>query len=585
MRQIEPRPVQYFAGKVEAEYSQAMGQMLDRMSAGLFEYAGKLRSEEGLKWAAENQITEQQLEDITGGKPGEAVNIGAGNIVEQGKVIKSLASMLPSKFNEAVMKFRSAELSYKLEQQAISKMSTMLEGIDRGPGSTVSSKNIIQEINTITNAHYEVLAGVDPAAANRYNATMATHGNAVYKAALKAEAEYNKRTRTTKFFENYDKEIVLLDRQIQENPTNIKSIYEAGLARLKEAVFHEGIGFETGGKYIDDYQKKYINGKIDVLSKHYMSGTGSTDDVYGTLLKIQKRDAGNYSSLLAGMDTESVEKITANVMTAYTQREQVKNNKRDQDKRNGEAAAIDLLEKIYPIKDLKNPNRIKYVNELMALPPGSIPIGTIKDILEPEKEGDGNPVAEYNALGMIFDGRITTKEQLDKIPGLNPRQRLGLLKSLRTEDKDGLRALDAGLNKLAGIASEPGAIVVIDQKSEEWIRKQKLKVRVEEIKYEAAQEGKVLTERQIIDRMEKEMLEKRNSAEAIQAKKSLDNFVKNEAGKVKQDRDWITGPVNKQTLPALREKAKGDPKKLRQIQEIERLLKVSEGIQHGIQPD
>jgi hypothetical protein len=578
MRQIEPRPVQYFAGKVEAEYSQAMGQMLDRMSAGLFEYAGKLRSEEGLKWAAENQITEQQLEDITGGKPGEAVNIGAGNIVEQGKVIKSLASMLPSKFNEAVMKFRSAELSYKLEQQAISKMSTMLEGIDRGPGSTVSSKNIIQEINTITNAHYEVLAGVDPAAANRYNATMATHGNAVYKAALKAEAEYNKRTRTTKFFENYDKEIVLLDRQIQENPTNIKSIYEAGLARLKEAVFHEGIGFETGGKYIDDYQKKYINGKIDVLSKHYMSGTGSTDDVYGTLLKIQKRDAGNYSSLLAGMDTESVEKITANVMTAYTQREQVKNNKRDQDKRNGEAAAIDLLEKIYPIKDLKNPNRIKYVNELMALPPGSIPIGTIKDILEPEKEGDGNPVAEYNALGMIFDGRITTKEQLDKIPGLNPRQRLGLLKSLRTEDKDGLRALDAGLNKLAGIASEPGAIVVIDQKSEEWIRKQKLKVRVEEIKYEAAQEGKVLTERQIIDRMEKEMLEKRNSAEAIQAKKSLDNFVKNEAGKVKQDRDWITGPVNKQTLPALREKAKGDPKKLRQIQEIERLLKVSEGI-------
>jgi hypothetical protein len=578
MRQIEPRPIQYIAGKVEAEYSQVMGQMLDRMSAGLFEYAGKLRSEEGLKWAAENQITEQQLEDITGGKPGESVNIGAGNIVEQGKVIKSLASMLPSKFNEAVMKFRSAELSYKLEQQAISKMSTMLEGIDRGPGSTVSSKNIIQEINTITNAHYQVLAGVDPAAANRYNATMATHGNAVYKAALKAEAEYNKRTRTTKFFENYDKEIVLLDRQIQENPTNIKSIYEAGLARLKEAVFHEGIGFETGGKYIDDYQKKYINGKIDVLSKHYMSGTGSTDDVYGTLLKIQKRDAGNYSSLLAGMDTESVEKITANVMTAYTQREQVKNNKRDQDKRNGEAAAIDLLEKIYPIKDLKNPNRIKYVNELMALPPGSIPIGTIKDILEPEKEGDGNPVAEYNALGMIFDGRITTKEQLDKIPGLNPRQRLGLLKSLRTEDKDGLRALDAGLNKLAGIASEPGAIVVIDQKSEEWIRKQKLKVRVEEIKYEAAQEGKVLTERQIIDRMEKEMLEKRNSAEAIQAKKSLDNFVKNEAGKVKQDRDWITGPVNKQTLPALREKAKGDPKKLRQIQEIERLLKVSEGI-------
>jgi hypothetical protein len=78
--------------------------------------------------------------------------------------------------------------------------------------------------------------------------------------------------------------------------------------------------------------------------------------------------------------------------------------------------------------------------------------------------------------------------------------------------------------------------------------------------------------------MEKEILDKRNSTEAKQAKESLDNFTVDRAGKVKPDRDWITGPVNKQTLPALREKAKGDPKKLRQIQEIERLLKVSEGI-------
>jgi hypothetical protein len=372
----------------------------------------------------------------------------------------------------------------------------------------------------------------------------------------------------------------LMEVAIANNPDILNSTYETGLKTLQQTVISEGIGLELSTKYINDYKKEFNNAKINVVTRHLMS-----DDFMGdpltTLSKIRTGDVGKMSSVLKEMiatDFDSVAKVTANYMLAVNQREELKNRKRDQDKRNGEAAAIDLLEKIYPIKDVKNPKRVAYVNELMALPPGSIPIGTIKDLLEPEKEGDGNPVAEYNALGMIFDGRITTKEQLDKIPGLNPRQRLGLLKSLRTENKDGLRALDAGLNKLAGIASEPGAIVVIDQKSEEWKRKQQLKVRVAEIESEAANEGKVLTERQIIDKMEKEILDKRNSAEARQAKESLDNFVVDKAGRPKPDRDWITGPVNKQTLPALREKAKTDPKKLRQIQEIERLLKVSEGM-------
>ena len=376
-----------------------------------------------------------------------------------------------------------------------------------------------------------------------------------------------------------------MEVNIANNPQILDSTYEAGLKTLQQTVLTEGIGPELANKYINDYKKEFNNAKINVVTRHLMSDDYMADPMT-TLSKIRTGDIGNLSGVLKNMisnDYDSVAKVTANYMLAVNQREELSNRKRDQDKRNGEAAAINLLEKIYPIKDLKNPKRVAYVNELMALPPGSIPIGTIKDLLEPEKEGDGNPVAEYNALGMIFDGRITTKEQLDKIPGLNPRQRLGLLKSLRTENKDGLRALDAGLNKLAGIASEPGAIVVIDQKSEEWKRKQQLKVRVAEIESEAANEGKVLTERQIIDKMEKEILDKRNSAEAIQAKKSLDNFAKDESGKVKQDRDWITGPVNSQTLKVLEQKAndtidiKDKGKRLKQITEIKRLIKVSEG--------
>ncbi len=68
-----------------------------------------------------------------------------------------------------------------------------------------------------------------------------------------------------------------------------------------------------------------------------------------------------------------------------------------------------------------------------------------------------------------------------------------------------------------------------------------------------------------------------NTSEAKQAKDSLDYFVIDKSGRAKPDKDWITGPINRQTLPALKQKAGTDPKKLRQIQEIERLLKISEG--------
>jgi len=577
MRQIEPRPVQYVAGRAQAESNQVMGQMLDRMSAGLFEYAGKMRIEEGLKYAAENEITQDQLFDSHGGLLD--VELGGGISIKKGKVEKSALSMLPSKFNEAVKKARSAQLANLFQQEGNAELIKIVSDIEQG-NSSASSKNVLEKINTFTKASSEVLAQVDPEAAIRFNATMATHGNAVYKSALEAESKFNKRVREQKFITDFNSQIKLMEVNIANNPQILDSTYEAGLKTLQQTVLTEGIGPELANKYINDYKKEFNNAKINVVTRHLMSDDYMADPMT-TLSKIRTGDIGNLSGVLKNMisnDYDSVAKVTANYMLAVNQREELSNRKRDQDKRNGEAAAINLLEKIYAIKDVKNSKRIAYIDELMALPPGSIPIGTIKDLLEPEKEGDGNPVAEYNALGMIFDGRITTKEQLDKIPGLNPRQRLGLLKSLRTENKDGLRALDAGLNKLAGIASEPGAIVVIDQKSEEWKRKQQLKVRVAEIESEAANEGKVLTERQIIDKMEKEILDKRNSTEAKQAKESLDNFTVDRAGKVKPDRDWITGPVNKQTLPALREKAKGDPKKLRQIQEIERLLKVSEGI-------
>ena len=87
-----------------------------------------------------------------------------------------------------------------------------------------------------------------------------------------------------------------------------------------------------------------------------------------------------------------------------------------------------------------------------------------------------------------------------------------------------------------------------------------------------------------MNKLESEIFAKANTSDAKQAKESLDYFVIDKSGRAKPDKDWITGPINRQTLPALKQKAEAtkDPgdrtRRLRQIQELERLLKVSEGM-------
>ena len=576
MQQISQQQTNYMvAANVQSQEAGTLAQILNDMRATVLEFSGKKRMEEGLRYVAENPATKEQLDLAAGGITSPTLGGGIGK--ESGD--------LPSFFNQAVRKARSAELSshFLIEGKAI--LSSILTDIQNGtPG--VTPESIKTKINSATTGFSKTLSAVDPEAAIQFQASMAAHGNTVLNAAYESQLKKTQEQRKIKFDAGYDNDIRFLEKDIEagegiDPETGAIITIDDKINSRRQSITNAALAF--GGlamqkEYSEKYEIAVRNAKINVLTKHYMS---NIDDVYGTLLKIQKGDAGNLSVLLQQMqlsaDVDSIAKVTANVMTASNQREQLKTIKREEEKRNGQAAAIDLLEQIYPIKDTKNPTRIKLVEKLMALPPGSLPIGEIKNLLEPEKEGEGNPLAEYNALGMIFDNKITTKEQLDKIPGLNARQRLSLLKALRTENKEGLRTLDTGLNKLAGFPTEPGGLFVIDKKSEEFKNKQELKVRAAEIERDANKEGKPLTEAQILDKMEKEILEKTNSVEAKQAKEKLDKFAVDRDGKPKKDYDWITGPINNKTLPALREKAKNDPKKLRQIQEIERLLKVSEG--------
>lgn len=571
MERIAPQQVDFMtAAREEARGAATMADIIDRMSTTVFGMAKEMAQEEAFKFAAENPITDQQLALAREGLPSAIPGVGkmSGDF---------------SVYGRALQKARTLQLSGYLEMEGRNELAKLLVDVQNGKAS---SADVANKIAVVTDGYAKSLAKIDGEASIKLRATMATHGNTVLNAAYESELKRKKAQDITKFDLDFDNTMNLLEATVSrgfwiDQKGEQRSIYDL-VKNIEVNIANQSLLIGDAGvqkEYSEKFRVALRTAKINAVTKHIMSDEFMADPT-ATLNKIRTGDVGKMSQVLREMvatDFDAVAKVTANYMLAVNQKEEIARRKRDDEKRTAESTAINLLEQIYPIKDPKNPTRQKLVAELMALPPGSVPIGTIKDILEPNKEGTGNSMSEYNALGMIFDGKITDKAQIDRIPNLTVGQRLTLLKALRSENKAGDRELDSGLNKLAGINADPGTVVVLDKNSAEFKRKQELKTRVLQIQAEASAKGETITERQILNQIESEILAKKNTSEAKQAKDSLDYFVIDKSGRAKPDRDWITGPVNRQTLPALKQKAGTDPKKLRQIQEIERLLKISEG--------
>jgi hypothetical protein len=571
MERIAPQQVDFMtAAREEARGAATMADIIDRMSTTVFGMAKEMAQEEALRFAAENPITDEQLALAREGFPSAIPGVGktSGDFSVYGK---------------ALQKARTLQLSGYFEMEGRNELAKLLVDVQNGKAS---STDVANKIAVVTDGYAKSLAKIDGEASIKLRATMATHGNTVLNAAYESELKRKKSEDITKFDLDFDNTMNLLEATVSrgfwiDQKGEQRSIYDL-VKNIEVNIANQSLLIGDAGvqkEYSEKFRVALRTAKINAVTKHVMSDEFMADPTVG-LNKIRAGDVGKMSQLFKEMvatDFDAVAKVTANYMLAVNQKEEIARRKRDDEKRVAEAAAIDLIEKIYSIEDTKNPTRRKLVEQLMALPQGSTPIGTIKDVLQPEKQGEGNSLAEYNALGMIFDGKITDKAQLDRIPGLNIKQRLTLLKALRSENKAGDRELDSGLNKLSGINADPSTIVVLDKNSAEFKRKQELKARALAIQAEVTAKGETITERQILNQIESEILAKKNTSEAKQAKDSLDYFVIDKSGRAKPDRDWITGSINRQTLPALKQKAGTDPKKLRQIQEIERLLKISEG--------
>jgi hypothetical protein len=573
MAQVQQQQVDYVGPREQAQTANVLAQVLDRMSASAFQTAGVMRQQEGLQFAAQNPLTSEQIESAKGG-----MTMGMGGRGETSS-ISSTSSM--NFFDQAVAKARSLELSGHFEIEGRNELVKLLAGVEDG---SVTSAQVSDKIKTMTDGYSKSLANIDPEASIKFRATMATHGNTVLNAAYKEELQRKKAKDIALFDLDFDNNIALLEKTVSQGfwmEKGQKRSIDELVAVFRSDIYNQSL--LLGDKAIQiEYSTKFETAlrtaKINSVTKALMSDENMVDPER-TLQKLRSGDLGDMSPVLQQMivnDFDAVAKVTANYMVAVNNRKSIADAKVAEAKRAGEAQAINLLEQIFPLPD-GSPKKKQLLSQLTALPEGSVPIGTLKDLLAPS--GEGNAAVNFNLLAGIYNNTITQPAQIWGLvgKGITGKDAVTALKLLQSEDRRDSSELDRGISQLSGIPVIPGSVVVIDPKGEEFKRRNELKVEVLNIQAAAAAEGKTLTPRQILTQLEDNIAKRRNSEDAKSARKSLDEFAKRPDGTYKSGRDWITAPVTRNNLPALRQKAGNDANKLRQVDEIEKLIKRSEG--------
>lgn len=568
MQQVQGRQVDFtVAAREEARYASTMGEILDRMGRTINQQAKEMRAEEALRFAADYLPTLEQIQLAKDGMP--AAVPGLGKISGDFGV-----------FGQALKKARTLQVASAFEMEGMNELTKMLADVEAG---TLKSDQVQAKIASISNGYTKALAKIDPEAAIKFNATMATHGNTVLKTALEADAKRNKAEKTIKVRDNFNNIKRLLEvtvsqgEYVDENGQKYSIDILSDTLRANLQTQSLAIGDAVLAKEImTEFDKELRDAKVNAVTRHILTSDKLMADPE-LRKKIMTAQLDKMSPVMLGLlqtDMESVAKINANVDIALNRRENEAKDKKAEAKNAAVLEFIPLYEEAIALPE-GNKRRKQLAGKIADIAkrqPDAVPLSVLKDLLEPPKAtGDGNAMVEFNLLRGIYDGTITSPDQIWQLTrkGLNAKQAVAALRLLNREDKQDQNELDRGISQRAGIPVAPGTVVVIDPKGQEFQRRQELHARAKEIEAEALRQGKVLTPRQILSQLDDDIAKRRSSEGAKAAKKQLDD--------VWSKQPWINEPITRKNLPALKEKAKGDRTKENAIKQIEKLLNQSEG--------
>lgn len=246
MERVTPQQIEFVGPRAEARTADIMGQLINRMTAGVIEYGGQVREKEGLQFIIENPPTPEQM---LAAKEGDI-----SNFIPPGDF---------TRFDKAVRKGRSFQFAEKFGIQARSDIVAIA---DRAANGEITPEDAQKEINNRIRGYTSALAQADGEAALKFEASAAAEGHVAYKAALDAAVKKNKEKEKIEFIADTQNKINIYKRGVLINPAlapEYEDMFRSSI--LKAATLH---GPEVFKEYQNFVEKEFAAARKDVLLQH-----------------------------------------------------------------------------------------------------------------------------------------------------------------------------------------------------------------------------------------------------------------------------------------------------------------------------
>lgn len=532
----------------QAKYQGTVADKLDRMSSILFKEAGDMSQRAGLQFAAENPLTQTQLQAMVKGDMSQ-VNLGSPMNV----------------FNNAVRKVRAFELSAHAEAEATTRLLDVFQRAERGE---IDFEMVQGQVKAITDGYGQSLAVVDPESSFKYRASLATMGNKVIDETAKLETKKRimaNGVKVERMFQDFKRvSEIIYNGDTPIDPTSGQPISkDATVDALAQNFVNNAIalvGVNGAAAYQTQLVKELTDTKVNTLSKYLAEEFANDPNAFN---RMKGGDMGRLTDLWQTLDTDAQAKV---YQTYFTKISTDNNIKDQQDKANRvdrEMKAVELFKVYQTTTDpIGKKNILRQMSELKVF--------SFDDINKMARgETDSNPMALFNAYDGIYSGKITTSDQIRALP-IATKDKITLLGKLHSADRQDDRDLDSGIRRLAGV---PIGMQFIDPRGAEFERKAKLDRDAERIRQDLISQGKPSNAQAVLSVLSKQVEERRNTEKAKSAQTSLKAY-EEKAG----------GPITSQNLSAWEEKVrKGKISNIKpaqyeqQIKRVRELVRQAEG--------
>lgn len=400
--------------------SQALGGALDRLSSYAAKVGEKYVEQEAEKYAVENPIT---IDDI---RQAQASGVSADDLIK--------ASKGGTVWEETLRKFQGEQLRTQLEVQGNAALTNILAMVETGQLN--DPNEIKQKFESAVIGFERPLAQINPDSALAFKKSMGTTAATFYKSAInKLEKDYINDQQVTSQF-NVENNLKLAQElfKVEVDPLKIDEARKLMFKRVYEQSRNGGTDFaqKQGELFLKEFDAIKINHFTSVATSPEYAG-----DMLTAVKKINSGDFGTSTALYASLPEEDKKKVRDSSLAAwndlYSATKKQEELTKIQNKETNDADVIAMLR----MKD-GDKTKISLAQDLYKR--DVITFDTLRNIISPKDEGDGDIVAEVNADRDIAYGRIKTDSELRRFyPSLNGKQTKRLLMSLTDKEVSGAK--------------------------------------------------------------------------------------------------------------------------------------------------